>query len=109
MSNRELFEGEDLHEFFGNDPDSYNIDLDTEATGREAPDGSGRPGIGLASAAIAFWAGQQDAYGTIADAARVFAMPPEAVVQAVRVHPFLYLGGGSDTALADRTIEPDGE
>ena len=31
--------GEALHEFFGADPDSYNIDLD------ETADGSGRPGI----------------------------------------------------------------
>ena len=95
--------GEALHEFFGADPDSYNIDLD------ETADGSGRPGIGMAGRAIQFWVGQAKGPVTVGAAAAIFGMPPEAVAQAVAEHPWMLLGGPAAGPIEDRRIELDGE
>lgn len=100
-----IYSGEALHEFFGSDPDSYNVDL-----GDGIQDGSGRPAPRVS--AIQFWCGQRgqdDAMPTVAEVGRVFNMPVEAVAQAVEDHPWMLMGGEPSLPLAERPVEMDGE
>ena len=102
-SDRGTVDGEPLHEFYGADPDSFNIDLDDDQ------DGSGRPGIGIAGAAIQFWAGQRNEEPTVAEAAAAFLMPEEAVAQAVIEHPWMLLVGDRSGPVGALHIGLDGE
>ena len=97
------------HPFFGRDPDSYNIDLDTDSDVSDAPDGSGRPGIRIASGAIAFWRAQQQSPCTVREAATVFCMPEAAVVECVEYDPWLFLRTVDRPDMGDWLIEVDGE
>lgn len=94
------------HEFFGRNPETYNVDLD--AGGDDACDGSGRPGISIVANAIQFWAGQQKRAPSVAECARVFRVPPDAVVEAVNYHPWMTIGGGG-ASFDGMRIEQDGE
>lgn len=100
---RASVDGHPLHEFFGSDPESYNLYID------EAQDGSGRPGIGIASKAIMFWVAQQTSVQTVAMAAATFQMPDEAVAQAVRWRPWMFLTGENNRPVGALTIECEGE
>jgi hypothetical protein len=97
-----------LHPFFGRDPDSYNIDLDTDNTSDTAPDGSGRPGIAIVIKALTFWVGQQPGPVTVCMVAQSFHMPIDAVVAAVEEAMWMFLLQRS-TDPAQWVVELEGE
>jgi hypothetical protein len=95
-------------DFFGEDPDSYNIgpgyeDDDTWGAG----DGTGRPGINIAANAICFWIGQQGQSKSVGEIAEVFKMPIEAVAKAAKSHTWLFLAADAGP-MKDWLVDQDG-